>query len=243
MTYETILFDVGDTLVRVPKPAAVYHQILAQHGCPLSLQRMDEMLAETRRIVEQSIPLLIGEDLSLDRRAAADRRALHVDTIISLASPPEPMGVRQAFFDLYVGTEFFTLYPDVVATLQRLREDGYRLGVVSNWEGRLRQLFAAHGIDEYFDFVVVSELEGYVKPHPALYRRALELAGTAAHRTLHVGDKLREDVQGAAQVGIRTVLIDRTGGPPADYEPRICSLSELPPLLDIPSPLEGRGRG
>ncbi len=50
-------------------------------------------------------------------------------------------------------------------------------------------------------------------------------------RVLHVGDMLREDVEGAAQVGIRTVLIDRGNPPSTDYSPQIASLDGLASLL------------
>src|SRR5581483_7520429 len=96
----------------------------------------------------------------------------------------------------------------------------------------LAALCEAHGIGHAFDFTVVSELEGYSKPHPQLYRRALELAGEPAERVLHVGDKLREDVEGAASVGIRAILVDRNGRGSNDYEPRISSLDELPALIN-----------
>src|SRR5207237_4415285 len=126
----------------------------------------------------------------------------------------------------------FSLCPDVPETLDRLRSAGYRLGIVSNWESRLPDLCAAHGIGRYFDFIVVSEIEGFVKPHPHMYRRALDLAGAPAHRVAHVGDSLRDDVEGASAVGIRGVLIDRVGACAIDYHPRISSLAELERVLD-----------
>jgi HAD superfamily hydrolase (TIGR01662 family) len=174
---------------------------------------------------------MVREDLTLDREAAVRRREHHVESLLLAAGLADASAARDAFFSMYVGAEFFTLYPDVPDTLRQLHEAGYRLGVVSNWESRLQKLCASHGIDCYFDFWVVSEIEGYSKPHPQLYRRALELADARPDEVLHVGDKLREDVEGAAQVGIKTVLLDRAGAI-ADYEPRITSLPELLPLLE-----------
>jgi putative hydrolase of the HAD superfamily len=229
--YTTILFDVGDTLVHVPRPAPYYHRMLMGYGCSLEVADVERILEETRRVMDERVPRWLGEDLTLDSAATTLRRTLHVDTIISLAGVSCPEVARQAFFDLYVGTEFFTIFPDVTETLAALRGEGYRLGIVSNWESRLLSLCEAHGIAHVFDFAVVSELEGYSKPHPQLYRRALELAGEPPERVLHVGDKLREDVEGAAAVGIRAILIDRNGAALGEYEPRISSLGELPGLL------------
>jgi len=231
MRYTTILFDVGDTLLQVPHPAPVYQRLLARHGCELPLARVEHIVAEARRIQDEHVPCWIREDLTLDRDASARRRALHVDTIVERAAVQDATTVRQAFFDLYVNAELFTLFPDVMETLRQLRGDGYRLGIVSNWEPRLRLLCAAHGIDEYFDFAVISEVEGYAKPHSWLYRRALGLANAPPERVLHVGDKLREDVEGATQVGISAVLLDRQGTMSTEYRPRISTLTELPGVL------------
>jgi putative hydrolase of the HAD superfamily len=227
-----VLFDVGETLLQVPEPAPIYHQLLARCGRSLPIEAVEAMLREVRREVDARIPRWVGEDFTLDCDASTRRRALHVDTLLSLAGVKNSDAARAAFFDLYVGTEFFTLYPDVPEALEQLRSAGYKLGIVSNWESRLPDLCTAHGIAAYFDFVVVSEREGFVKPHPHMYRRALELAGVSPEQVVHVGDSLTDDIEGAAAVGIRGILVDRAGSCGVGYEPRISSLAELEQVLD-----------
>jgi putative hydrolase of the HAD superfamily len=126
----------------------------------------------------------------------------------------------------------FTLFPEVAETLARLRQAGYRMGLVSNWEPRLPELCASHGIWDYFDFAVVSEAEGFHKPHPRLFERALALTGAPANRVLYVGDKLREDVEGGSAVGISVVLIDRGNPATVEYEHRISGLHEIDRFLE-----------
>jgi putative hydrolase of the HAD superfamily len=57
--------------------------------------------------------------------------------------------------------------------------------------------------------VVSDELGGRAlrKPHPAPFRRALELVGQPAERVVHVGDRPGKDVAGAAAVGMRSVRV------------------------------------
>ncbi len=231
MRYSTVLFDVGDTLLSVPKPAPIYQELLTSYGCSVCVEDVEQILAETKRLIDEQVPNWVTEDFVLDSTASTRRRMMHVDTIISLSGVSCPEVARATFLNLYVGTEFFTIFPDVAETLDALRSAGYRLGIVSNWESRLLELCAAHGIAEAFDFAVVSEIEGYSKPHPHLYRRALELAGVPANQVIHVGDKLREDVEGAASVGIRAVLLDRSARSTDQYEPRIQTLTDLPAIL------------
>jgi len=230
--YRAVSFDIGETLLHVPEPAPTYREILARCGCLMPLSEVQAMLKEVRRTVDERIPDWVTDDFVLNSDATTRRRALHVETLLSLAGVGHSPERQATFFDIYVGTQFFTLYPDVLDTLRDLRAVGCRLGIISNWESRLLQLCAAHGIADYFDFAVVSELEGFVKPHPRMYQRALELAGVSPDRVAHAGGSLRDDIQGAAAVGIRGVLVDRAGEHDTGYEPCIRSLSDLRRVLD-----------
>lgn len=232
MPYATVLFDVGETLLHVPEPAPIYRKLLSRYGRALPLEDIGTTLKEVRRVMDERVPRWVADDLKLDCEASTRRRWLHVDTFLSLCGLEGRADARADFHDLYVGTEFFTLYPDVPDALKALKHAGYRLGIVSNWESRLLELCSAHSIADCFDFAVVSEIEGFVKPHPHMYRRALELSGEPPDRVVHVGDSLRDDVEAAAAVGIRGILLDRTGSGSEDYEPRITSLAELDRVLD-----------
>src|SRR5215216_5392930 len=92
--------------------------------------------------------------------------------------------------------------------LESLRERGLKLGLVSNafdpgW--LLHRDLWQMGIAQRLDFSVFSSEVGLRKPHPAIFERALEALGIEARRSLFVGDRLYEDVRGAAEVGMTTV--------------------------------------
>ena len=82
------------------------------------------------------------------------------------------------------------------------------LGLVSNafdpgW--LLHRDLEQMGLEERLDFSVFSSEVGMRKPHPAIFERALEALEVEPERTLFVGDRLYEDVRGAAEVGMTTV--------------------------------------
>jgi putative hydrolase of the HAD superfamily len=94
------------------------------------------------------------------------------------------------------------------ALLESLRGRGLKLGLVSNafdpgplLHRDLEQL----GIAERIDFAVFSSEVGKRKPHPAIFRRALEVLDVAPEDALFVGDRLFEDVRGAGELGMTTV--------------------------------------
>jgi putative hydrolase of the HAD superfamily len=95
-----------------------------------------------------------------------------------------------------------------IALLEALRDRGVKVGLVSNafdpgW--LLQRTLAEMGLAELLDFAVFSSEVGKRKPHPEIFRRALEALGVAPEETLFVGDRLYEDVRGAAELGMRTV--------------------------------------
>jgi HAD superfamily hydrolase (TIGR01549 family) len=105
----------------------------------------------------------------------------------------------------------FDAYPDAVPALRELSERGERLVAVSNWDCSLPAVLERCGLGELLDGVVSSAAAGARKPDPAIFERALELAGIEADQALHVGDTPEEDVAGARAAGIRALLIDRSG--------------------------------
>jgi putative hydrolase of the HAD superfamily len=95
-----------------------------------------------------------------------------------------------------------------VALLEALRNRGLKIGLVSNatdpaW--LLRADLERQGLAPYLDTVVFSSEIGKRKPHPAIYEAALSELGVAPQRAIFVGDRLVEDVQGPAQLGMTTV--------------------------------------
>jgi putative hydrolase of the HAD superfamily len=95
-----------------------------------------------------------------------------------------------------------------VALLESLRKRGLRTGLVSNatdpgW--LLRADLERQGLAPLLDVVVFSSELGKRKPHPAIYEAALFELGVAPERALFVGDRLVEDVQGPAELGMTTV--------------------------------------
>jgi putative hydrolase of the HAD superfamily len=124
----------------------------------------------------------------------------------------------------------FAPYPDVAPALAALREAGARLVIASNWDCSLPVWLEPLGLLELVDGVVTSADVGAAKPAPALFRRALELAGADPGEAVHVGDSIDNDVAGARAAGIRPLLLARGGDSPAGVE-SLRSLGELPSLI------------
>jgi putative hydrolase of the HAD superfamily len=102
-------------------------------------------------------------------------------------------------------------YPDAALALEALAERGARRLVVSNWDSSLGEVLERCGLAGRLDGWVSSAEVGASKPDPAIFGRALQLAGVAPEAALHVGDTPEEDRAGAVAAGIRALIIDRDG--------------------------------
>ena len=114
----------------------------------------------------------------------------------------------------------FAAHPDGPPALRALRGAGHALVVVSNWDCSLHERLAETGLAALVDGAVASAELGTAKPAGAIFERALELAGVPRERAWHVGDSLREDVEGARAAGIRAVLLARAEAGPVAGDDR-----------------------
>jgi putative hydrolase of the HAD superfamily len=219
---QAVLLDALGTLVEFQPPAPRLRRLLGQAGFQVSEERAATgFTAEIAYYLDHHLEGSDRERLERlrDRCAEEMRRALDLPGL-------DHATARRAMLDALE----FRPYPDVLPALGELRERGVTLVVASNWDCSLPDWLGPAGITELVDGVVTSAEVGAPKPDPRVFERALAIAGAAPSEALHVGDKVDNDVQGAAAAGVRAVLVQRQGEPPADVE-AVRSLRELAALL------------
>ena len=121
-------------------------------------------------------------------------------------------------------TEFPARYrcaPGVLPAMRTAREQGWRLGVVTNGDAQVQQRkLRAAGLLEHLDAVCISGAESIRKPDPRLFALAAERAGAPLSGGWMIGDNPTADIRGARDAGLSTVWI--SGGdvwPELDFAP------------------------
>lgn len=128
-----------------------------------------------------------------------------------------------------------TLWDDSLPVLRELRGRGVSTAIVSNCDHSTRAVVDRLALAEETDAVVLSFEVGAAKPDRRIYDAALERVGVDAGDALFVDDQAGY-CDGAAALGMRTVLIVRTEATPAEAasEPaRHRVLRDLRPVLNL----------
>ncbi len=200
-----LLLDAMGTLIGLRSSVGSgYATVAGRYGIeaePLSIDRVFPELL--RQAPPLAFPGLRGDELRGaeiswwgDRIAAA------------LQTDPLPSGLADALFEHFADPAQWRVFPEVPACLQRWRERGLRLAVVSNFDSRLPGLLEGLELADLFETVVVSSSAGAAKPDPTPFRLALEALGVEPQEAWHVGDS-GEDAAGAAAAGLRCLLVQR----------------------------------
>ena len=230
---KAIFFDAGGTLFcPFPSVGDIYASTASRFGTSCDPQVLEQGFhsAWQRRGGLASL----GSETS-----EAKERAWWYSLVREVFDGAEAMPDFDRFFEALYGSfeekSSWEIYPDVWETLSLLRERGFIVGIVSNWDLRLPRLVRNLGLLDQFDFVLGSSHCGATKPHPEIFQEALRRARVRPQEAIHVGDSYEEDFLGAQPLGITAYLLDRDGGNnaliPDDF--RITSLAELSERIEI----------
>jgi FMN phosphatase YigB (HAD superfamily) len=131
-----------------------------------------------------------------------------------------------------------TPVPGAFTALRWCKAHGLRVVLVTNTLSRgdeeVWEDWRRFGLSDAIDGVVSSHSIGWLKPHHAIYDRALQIAQTRPEEAFMVGDRLDADILGAKRLGMRAIL-RRTEHeqPKVDVEPDaiVSDLTELPAVI------------
>lgn len=218
MRYEAILFDVGGTLLH-PE----WERVAALVGAPGAGSRLLSAEVEAKR--------------QLSRQA---RQGHHADWRTLLRAVLEGAGLAgdDTTLDLLWGAHLRQNFwrrpdPEAAPVLEALRAAGVPLGVISNSEGKVRELLEETGLAGYFRVILDSGLEGVAKPAPALFWRGCARMGVAPGAALYVGDVFAIDIVGATGAGMHAALLDPEGVYAEQHPPGGRSIAGLRALLSL----------
>lgn len=193
-----ITFDVGGTLIEPwPSVGDVYGRVAQKHGIQVSPDILNERFAGAWKA---------KKDFA---HRKSDWSELVDQTFAGLAATPPSASFFPELYDQFTEPAAWRIYDDVRPCLERLRRNGFKLGVISNWDERLRPLLRTLDLDRYFDTLIISVEADHCKPAPEIFQLAAQQLGVPPRAILHVGDSQTEDFNGALAAGFQAQLLTR----------------------------------
>lgn len=226
-TTRAVFFDVDFTLI-YPGPTfdgEGYRSFAERHGIVVDSSRFHDAVANASAELDAAQDQIYRPELFV--RYA--RRVI------------EEMGGKGSgldacaweIYDEWAACQHFALYEDVLPAMRALYDARLRIGLISNTHRCLTSFQSHFELESFITAAVSSSQHGYMKPHPSIFDAALRLVGVEASDAVMVGDSVRQDIAGAQSVGMRAVLLARSGSPVAVEidVPVIQTLLDLPALL------------
>lgn len=215
-----VTFDVGGTLIRPwPSVGHIYAEVAARHGVAgISPELLDRRFADAWRA------------LGHFNHGRGEWSTLVDRVFEGLSERPPSEWFFDELFERFAEAVAWQVFDDVKPAIDAIAARGINLGIISNWDERLAPLLQQLGLRKYFETLVISCEVGFAKPSPVIFEHASRKLGVAPEFILHVGDSLREDLEGAKSAGCHGLLVQRGGNNPGKES--IGSLHELEGLLD-----------
>lgn len=226
---DAVFWDIGGVIVRLETIQAGHREfvesLLAEYDSSLSVEEaLDTWRSELGTYFRG------GE--GTEYRTAREGYQVAVDAILDDNFDADEVEWEPLFQRIH--DEYAQPHDGVVETIAALAATDLHLGVISDVDHEEgKRLLENFGVLSHFDAFTSSEEVGYKKPDSRIFATALEKADVDGEDGLMIGDRYRNDMEGAADVGMTTVAYGAEDGPAVDYQ--ITDLQEVLEIVGIDS--------
>lgn len=195
MKYKAVIFDLFGTLVDM-FPLAEYHSTLSEMASILAVSSEDF----TRLWLETVNERFTGAFPTLESNIE------HICQVIGM--PLEDSHITEAVRILCQFTRrMFKPRPDTIETLIQFKELGCKTGLVSDCSSEVPDLWPNTPFISLVDAPIFSCAVGFTKPDPRIYRLVCKRLAVTPQDCLYIGDGGSNELTGASQMGMHTLLI------------------------------------
>lgn len=115
---------------------------------------------------------------------------------------------NKIFQNIYSDPGLWRLYTDVPEFLRIVQRKKKHLGIIENWDKRLKKILTFLGIKKYFKTITLGGEIGIRKPDVQIFQQALGKTGTKPKNSIYIGDNYVEDAIGAQRAGMTPLLFN-----------------------------------
>lgn len=179
-----ILFDIDNTLLfKTPSLPEKVFSLVSQGHPEIDMETVERAYAASE--LWQGIQIKNENDTGVRMSDES-----YLNGVLAVYAQFLPMdGIdTTSFGKLLAGKCEYSLVPDVLQVLVELKKKSYPLGIVSNNHPEIREVLREHGLNDFFDTIVISEEVQLYKPDPKIIELACGQIGVPCEQTVYVGD-------------------------------------------------------
>lgn len=219
-----IAFDLGYTLVTNDR-TRLHRQYLLRLGISVE----PEAIARAYHVVIKEFMRRYPKAISMDWRQFLPWLLGRVN--FELGHRLDLIEQTEFMLGVSAGAEhFWRPFPWATDVLRQIRQRGYRLALLSNWDLGARAVLRSLELDSYFEVIVISSEVGFEKPDVRIFHALLAELNCSPDEVVYVGDNYYDDVVGANAAGIEAVLLnpyDNLGIEELDFSPVVPDIRSL----------------
>jgi REG-2-like HAD superfamily hydrolase len=198
-----VYFDAGGTLL-YPHPSVgeIYALVLSRWGVdrsPKSLQTAFKL--SWKRLTHTA------KDFTNEESEKQWWRKLVRMTLDGQGVPKDFEGFFEDLYHAFASTEYWRLHDGALDCVLSFRRLGWKTGIISNWDHRLRKILAELPLRDVLDEIIISSEVGCEKPHPEIFHEGARRWSFQPDELLYIGDSLHHDILPARELGWSAWLI------------------------------------
>lgn len=212
--FKLITFDITGTLLKYrSSPAIEYSNVLKKYGIEVKLSTLDDLINKNWIFMKRAHPnfgLVTGLGWENYWRTYAHNVFSKAFQIENITHSVLLETIINDLMMMYSTGETFRVQDGAIELLEFLKKEQVPVGVISNYDPRIKPILKNLGISHYFKFILSSYEVRSEKPDVKIFREAeshIDKEGLNRELFLHVGDSYSLDVKGARNAGWSACLV------------------------------------
>jgi HAD superfamily hydrolase (TIGR01549 family) len=204
---KNILLDFAETIAELkPTREDILEDFLVQKKIKISKQKIYQVY----KYIDISLPYSsVKINNIVDKNNFYLKYNHQLFTMLGLVHFSED--INKEFLDFFLGIKkHWTIKTDLFELLKELKKDGYSLSLISNFDTRLKDILHNLKLDDFFDFVHISQEAGLEKPDINFYKSFFEISKYNMSETIYIGDSYLLDYAPAKKIGLNVYLLDES---------------------------------
>ncbi|MCB1140820.1 MAG: HAD-IA family hydrolase [Leptospiraceae bacterium] len=215
---KAIFLDVGDTILFLKdNPSQIYLSILQKHGyirSDFSREALKESFNYAWNFLSSRTDSEWRDRYSIHPRGEGGWWKELIQVFLEHLHGTELSIVRDEVFDeifkRFDSPEIWEIEPGLMNLIEFCRTEGIFLGIISNWDLRLRGILEKKNLTQYFHPILISAEFGYEKPSPKIFLEAQNHYQFPAENYLYIGDKEDLDFLPTQKLGWNSLILSKT---------------------------------